>query len=105
MKAVVTADGTKIEVASPVAFAFNLLVDRDATHPSARFPFAYIHSDCGYPAFYVRRLIFSLEALRSADVAQLDGSPMPPYAATSCGHCGGPVRLPLTRHIQELLPS
>ncbi len=82
-------------------------LDRMTTHPSARFPFAFIHAGdgCGYPAFYLKRKIGPSEPMTSRAAALLDGTDMPIGSAFVCGHCGRSMRMPRTAHIQELLPS
>ena len=75
-------------------------------HPSARFPFAYVHQACGYPAFYVRRAIPFGSLLKSKDAANLQGGPIAPFSQFRCGHCHEQLPMPpASAHIQELLPS
>lgn len=51
------------------------------------FPFVMMHPECGGPAFYLRCKINPGDLFVSAQVALLDGGPMPPFSPAICGSC------------------
>ena len=68
-------------------------------------PFVYIHRDCGYPAFYLKRKPAPVDPVRSSDGLHLDGRPIRASAPCLCDTCGEPVGLPKTANVLAMVAS
>jgi len=67
--------------------------------------YAYIHPDCGKPAFLLEAMPEPCSPKTSAYIRHLDGSPMEYAGEVKCESCGAQMWTALLRrkHIQEIM--